>query len=649
MSDAARASVNVNLNPNLLSQLAAKVGAPRSLTVHRVADLSRQLHDVKSPRELEAKVAQLLGALQAEAGAEIMSCRFRPQPNCLISLRLRENPLGPAGMKAVAQAMLSRAPLTLRVLSLASVGAGDKGVLALTSALGATSAVHLMSLDLSDNGLTGSAGPPLAALIAAKCASWLEELRLTRNPLGDIGVSGLSNGLVANMALRKLSLDQVNLGPVGVTALALALRSNSSLQALNVGSNPKLNGEVGCAALAELLTCAKSLERLWAGDSALGSGAASALAKALEADAQPPPQLSASFGERGSLASPATANSTTSSVGASAVGSPPIHGLQPPPARAPLAPLSYLWLERAQLRAVGAAGVAQLLTSNRVALVDLWLGGNGLADDAAALLAAALPVATSLRRLHLERNEITLVGAGSLLDAALASSFLRALHLEGNALTDRDCTELHDRCLRDGAVPLQGQHPTGHSPHEPHSPSESQHEPLRLMLRDPRLSPNTEPSDPEAAALMRPDDQLRASGDGEWTSSHGWRHPLAANMLPSHQMHRRPAAPSMPVYAHEEVAAADTYAAHAEPPPQDTMQDEQPVVDAPSPEEAATEVVEPPPEASTAAEAEAEAPADSYEEAEAAAEAAVAELEEAAAAAEADDVPAAVDGDEAES
>ena len=33
MSDAARASVNVNLNPSLLANLAKTVGAPRSLTV----------------------------------------------------------------------------------------------------------------------------------------------------------------------------------------------------------------------------------------------------------------------------------------------------------------------------------------------------------------------------------------------------------------------------------------------------------------------------------------------------------------------------------------------------------------------------------------------------------------------------------------
>ena len=58
ISDAARASVNVNLNPNLLSNLAAKVNAPRSLTVHRVVDLSRA-SDVEGmePEDIEARAS----------------------------------------------------------------------------------------------------------------------------------------------------------------------------------------------------------------------------------------------------------------------------------------------------------------------------------------------------------------------------------------------------------------------------------------------------------------------------------------------------------------------------------------------------------------------------------------------------------------
>ena len=43
--------------------------------------------------------------------------------------------------------MLLRAPLTLKVLSLAGVGCGDAGVSALASALGSTSAVLVISLD----------------------------------------------------------------------------------------------------------------------------------------------------------------------------------------------------------------------------------------------------------------------------------------------------------------------------------------------------------------------------------------------------------------------------------------------------------------------------------------------------------------------
>lgn len=419
MSDAARASVNVNLNPNLLSSLAAQVGAPRSLTVHRVADLSRELHGA-APSTIEARVSQVLASLLAEANAEVMACRFRPQSNCLISLRLRDNPLGPAGTKAVAQALLSRAPLTLRVLSLAGVGAGDSGVATLTSALGATSAVHVMSLDLSDNGLTGAAGPALAALLAARSQA-LEELRLTRNPLGDAGVTALSNGLVANQGLRRLTLDRVGAGPRSIHALAASLRSHTTLSHLHIASNPLIHGPAGCAAIAELLTCARALERLCAGDSALGSGAAAALAAALEFES--PRQLSASLNGR-PLASPAVEH-TPPSVGAAAsplsTTAPPAHvaslGGGIPHATPPRGnhqssvALSYLWLERAQLLTSGAGGVVSLLTSPRIALAELWLGGNGLGDDAAYQLAAALPSATSLMRLHLERNEITNSGA----------------------------------------------------------------------------------------------------------------------------------------------------------------------------------------------------------------------------------------------
>ena len=151
--DAARASANVNVDhQKLLAQLLRKIGLARTtLTVHRLIDLSRsvEITGALSPRELEAQLSHKLAEAQAVASAEIQACRFRPQPNVLISLRLRECPLRDAGVKAVAQALLLRAPLTLHVLSLAAVGARDDGVSALAAALAATGAAHLAPLHLS--------------------------------------------------------------------------------------------------------------------------------------------------------------------------------------------------------------------------------------------------------------------------------------------------------------------------------------------------------------------------------------------------------------------------------------------------------------------------------------------------------------------
>lgn len=175
----ARASVNVNVDPALLSRLAARVGANSFLTVHRLIDLSRS--GLADAAVAEFKVSQALASAQADAAAEVQGCRFRPQPNIIVSLRLRDNPLGDAGTKAAAQALLLRAPLNLRCLTLSNVGTGDVGTAALVAALaGATTQVTLVSLDLSDNQLTAASGPALASLLAAPTQR-LEELRLSRN------------------------------------------------------------------------------------------------------------------------------------------------------------------------------------------------------------------------------------------------------------------------------------------------------------------------------------------------------------------------------------------------------------------------------------------------------------------------------------
>ena len=699
ISDAARASVNVNLNPNLLSNLAAKVNAPRSLTVHRVVDLSRA-SDVEGmePEDIEARVSQMLAPLQVEAASEVQSCRFRPTPNILISLRLHETPLGPTGIQGVAQALLMRAPLTLHVLSLAGCGLGDEGVSSLTGALGATSAVHLLSLDLCDNGLTHESGTALAVMLAARTQR-LEELRLSRNPLGDSGVAAVSNGLVANNTLRKLYLAQVGVGAKGVHALAGALRHHIGLSTLHIHTNPPLQGRSGSAAVAELLACGKSLEKFWAGGSALGPSAASHLIAAVEAMVLPPgfpppsQQPVAILGggfdvvadplgnggspdplglNSGGEEDPTTPGPSASMVGpagspdhegSSGLGSPNPESVAPTSAptsagrlqpRPAVANLNFLWLERAKIQSEGVHGIVALLTSTHIALTELWLGGNELGDDAAEEIGDALPSAISLRKLHLEHNKFTYRGAEVLLHAAMSSGWLRELFLDGNLLSPNDCRLINDHWANE-VGPQHEEHTAALAAHAQvgvYNNEPPPQEPFRLYLRDPRGEGGEElpqePINPNAPPVGY-------RGHGEWSVNSGWRHPLAAQLMDK-DMLQVAQAEAERVAAEEEAAAMEEFGEYGDremPTGEEAMQSPFDHVDSPMPEPSPFEDEEeeeeeqgeeeappPPPEAE-----EQEQQPDTYAEAEAEAEAAVAELEAAVAAADTEDAAKEAEGE----
>ena len=154
--DAARASVNVTLDPQLLPRLATLVGAQQIMTSYRNIDLAnRGLTAEDVAAQDDSTLARSLAKEVAEANAEIANCRFRPQAHVLISVRLRGNPLGVAGVQAAAGTLLSRGPLMLQSLVLSDVGAGDEGVRVLAEALASPNApISLLTLDLSSNGLT---------------------------------------------------------------------------------------------------------------------------------------------------------------------------------------------------------------------------------------------------------------------------------------------------------------------------------------------------------------------------------------------------------------------------------------------------------------------------------------------------------------
>ena len=460
MSDAARASANVTLDSGLLARLAVRVGARHGLAVHQVIDLSnRHL----SPRELESCISTEIADAQAKAASDVQACRFRPQSNSILTLRLRASTLGDAGLKSVAQALLLRAPLTLQTLCLAAVGAGDVGVDSLVAAIVATSGVQLVALDLSSNNLTARAGPALASLLAAR-KQRLEELRLSRNWLGDSGVASLADGFVTNQVLSLLHVDHNAVGPVGASTLAYALRSHGHLATLALGGN-QLCDAVGWLAVRPLLGQVPSLRKLCLSDNALGAGPAGAFESnggtfdlELELDT-----LAAS-----------SRSAVPSSNGLFRGAVPSAGGQQPAAASYSLGALRCLTLERMHLRSDGAVAVAALLGSGpTMALVKLYLGGNSIGDKGAAALARPLHTMRSLRRLWLDRNEIGPTGAAAVLAAVLTldseddfdgACRLEQLNLDGNLLSAVDVAELHGKVVASGytGAPLQLmlQHPT---------------------------------------------------------------------------------------------------------------------------------------------------------------------------------------------
>ena len=207
MVDAARASVNVTLDPQLLPRLASLVGAQQFLTAYRTIDLANkglQAEDM-APQD-DSVLARSLATAVSEASAEIMGCRFRPQPHVLLSVRLRGNPLGVAGVQAVGRTLQARGPLMLQTLVLADVGAGDEGIQTLAQGLsGANAPVSVLMLDLSGNRLTMLAAQALAPVLSSPTQP-LQELQLGHNQLRDKGASALAQGLLRNSSLTKLSL-----------------------------------------------------------------------------------------------------------------------------------------------------------------------------------------------------------------------------------------------------------------------------------------------------------------------------------------------------------------------------------------------------------------------------------------------------------
>lgn len=200
-----------------------------------------------------------------DTGAERLTAAVADNP-AVTGLWLKRNPIGPGGLRAVAN--LARGGAAVRVLDLVNTCPGEPAVGEVVSALCA-GPTAVECLYLGGNALDESACPALATLLAGNRT--LRGLFLNVNRLGDAGARVLAEGAARNRGLRALGLASNGFGPAGIAALARGLCGHPDLEWLDLGYSPSTR-VLGCAAnrvageavpaLAELLAGSPRLAEL---------------------------------------------------------------------------------------------------------------------------------------------------------------------------------------------------------------------------------------------------------------------------------------------------------------------------------------------------------------------------------------------------
>ena len=152
---------------------------------------------------------------------------------------------------------------------------GDFGAKYLTKFL--HSDVHHNSnvaFDLSDGNFNQKDASYIARMIY-----FIEHLYLSQNPIGDTGVSLISEAVRETATLKTLILYNCSFTSTGAEDLSRALAQNGSLEKLDIGTN--IIGDEGISHMAEALKRNKQLKELWIARCAITNKGAASLASAL--------------------------------------------------------------------------------------------------------------------------------------------------------------------------------------------------------------------------------------------------------------------------------------------------------------------------------------------------------------------------------
>ncbi|KAL2762389.1 protein NLRC5 isoform 2 [Daubentonia madagascariensis] len=297
---------------------------------------------------------------------------------------------------------------------------------------------RLKSLDLCHLPLGGSTLAMLTQGLSHM--TLLQSLRLSRNSICDLSCCHLSEALRTATSLEELGLSHNQIGDAGALHLAAMLPRLPALRKIDLSANDI--GPAGGVQLAEALTLCRHLEELMLGHNALGDPMALELAQELPQHLRVLHLPSSHLGPEGVL-----------SLGQALDGCPHLEEIS-------LAENSltegvpHFCKGLPLLRQMDLVSckidnqTAKLLAASFVlcpALEVILLSWNLLGDEAAAELARVLPQMSRLKRVDLEKNQITACGAWLLAEGLAQGSGIQVIRLWNNPIPANMAQCLHSQ------------------------------------------------------------------------------------------------------------------------------------------------------------------------------------------------------------
>ncbi|XP_035581019.1 protein NLRC5 isoform X10 [Zalophus californianus] len=342
----------------------------------------------------------------------------------------------------------------LKTFRLTSSHVSSEGLAHLTSGL--SHCHHLEGLDLSNNQFGEEDTEVLMGVLEGMCR--LKRLDLSHLPLGSSALAMLTQGLSHMTLLQSLRLSRNGIRDVGWYQLFKALRAASSLKELGLSHNqirdigaqhlaavlpwlPELRkidlsgngiGPAGGVRLAESLALCKHLEELMLGYNVLGNSTALELAQRLPQHLRVLHLPSSGLHQEGVLI-----------LSRALDGLPYVEEInlaenclarEVPHFHQGLPLLRQIDLVSCEIDNHAAKPLAASLALCP-ALEEILLSWNLLGDEAAAELAQVLPQMSRLKRMDLEKNQITACGAWLLVEGLAQGSGIQVIRLWNNPIS----------------------------------------------------------------------------------------------------------------------------------------------------------------------------------------------------------------------